>query len=65
MPGITANARKFFAACESGPGWAACKEWMKGLLGFMPDGRYEIKSFATDEQGRSVSAYAMKELGWV
>lgn len=33
-------------------------EWMKGLLGFMPDARYELKSFAIDEQGRSVAAYA-------
>ena len=26
----------------------AYTEWMKGLLGFMPDGRYEVKSFAID-----------------
>ncbi len=31
-------------------------EWMKGLLTFMPDGRYEVRSFATDEQRRSVCA---------
>jgi len=30
-------------------------EWMKGLLTFVPDGRYEVKSFATDEAGKSVS----------
>lgn len=85
MPAITSSAMKFFEACESGRGWAVCKqwctadatfaaqaeplaevtslqqysEWMKGLLVFMPDGRYEIKSFATDEQGRSVAAYAV------
>lgn len=34
-------------------------EWMKGLLTFMPDGRYEIKSFATDETRRAVSAYGV------
>jgi predicted ester cyclase len=34
-------------------------EWMKALLGFMPDGRYEIKSFAVDEARRNVSAYAI------
>jgi hypothetical protein len=32
---------------------------MKGLLGFMPDGRYELVSFATDEKRRNVSAYAV------
>ncbi len=26
-------------------------EWMKGLLTFIPDGRYELKSFATDDHG--------------
>ena len=34
-------------------------DWMKGLLGFMPDGRYELVSFATDEKRRNVSAYAV------
>jgi predicted ester cyclase len=37
----------------------AYTEWMKGLLGFMPDGRYELKSFATDEERHNVSAYAV------
>jgi predicted ester cyclase len=32
---------------------------MKGLLTFVPDGRYEVKSFATDEAGKSVSAYGV------
>ena len=32
----------------------AYAEWMKGLLTFMPDGRYDVKSFATDvERSRS------------
>ena len=34
-------------------------DWMRGLLGFVPDGRYELKSFATDEKRRNVSAYAV------
>jgi predicted ester cyclase len=33
--------------------------WMKGLMMFMPDGRYEIKSFATDEERRNVCAYGV------
>jgi predicted ester cyclase len=34
-------------------------EWMKSLLGFIPDGRYELKAFATDDERKSVSAYAV------
>ena len=34
-------------------------DWMKGLLGFIPNGRYDLKSFATDEKRRNVSAYAV------
>jgi predicted ester cyclase len=34
-------------------------EWMKALLGFIPDGRYELKAFATDEERRSVCAYGV------
>jgi len=37
----------------------AYTEWMKGLLGFMPDGRYEVKSFATDEGRQNVCAYGV------
>jgi predicted ester cyclase len=33
-------------------------DWMKGLITFMPDGSYELKSFATDEQRQNVCAYA-------
>jgi predicted ester cyclase len=32
---------------------------MRGLLTFMPDGRYEVKSFATDEQRQNVCAYGV------
>ena len=34
-------------------------EWMKGLLVFIPDGRYEVKSFATDDERNSVCAYGV------
>ena len=34
-------------------------DWMKGLLGFILDGRYELVSFATDEKRHNVSAYAV------
>jgi predicted ester cyclase len=34
-------------------------DWMKGLLGIMPDGNYEVKSFATDEQRQIVCAYGV------
>jgi predicted ester cyclase len=32
---------------------------MQGLLTFMPDGRYEVKSFATDTDRNSVCAYGV------
>lgn len=38
---------------------AAYADWMKGVLGPLPDGRYDLKSFATDEKRRNVSAYAV------
>jgi len=85
MTSITKTARQFFAACESGKGWATCRqwctpdatfaaqaepladvrtleqytEWMKGLLSFIPDGRYELRSFAVDDERHAVSAYAV------
>jgi SnoaL-like polyketide cyclase len=34
-------------------------EWMKGLLNFMPDGHFEVKSLATDEQRGSVCLWAV------
>ena len=85
MSSITPIARTFFEACETGKGWAVCREWctpeatfaaqaepladvrtlqqytewMKGLLTFIPDGRFELKSFATDDERHNVSAYAV------
>lgn len=34
-------------------------EWMKRLLTFIPDGRFKLKSFATDDERNNVSAYAV------
>jgi predicted ester cyclase len=85
MSAMAPIAKKFFEACETGKGWAVCKEWcapnatfsaqaepladvhslqqytdwMKGLLTFIPDGRYDLKSFATDEERNNVSAYGV------
>jgi predicted ester cyclase len=85
MSNITAVAKQFFDACETGKGWAVCQEhctpsasfsaqaepltdirslqdyaeWMKGLLTFMPDGRYAVQSFATDDERHSVCAYGV------
>ena len=33
--------------------------WMAGLLGPVPDGRYELKSFSVDEERANVSAFAV------
>ncbi|PJK28005.1 ester cyclase [Minwuia thermotolerans] len=34
-------------------------DWMKGLLALVPDGRYDLRSFAVDEAYGQVSAYAV------
>lgn len=34
-------------------------EWMKGLLVPLPDGNYDLKSFAADLERNTVSAYAV------
>ena len=34
-------------------------DWMKGLIAIMPDGSYDLKSFAVDEAHENVSAYAV------
>ena len=36
----------------------AYTEWMKGLLTFVPDGRYTLKAFATDTERSTVLAFA-------
>ena len=37
----------------------AYTEWMKGLLVPVPDGKYEVRSFAVDETRNNVAAYAV------
>ncbi|MEM7406035.1 MAG: nuclear transport factor 2 family protein [Pseudomonadota bacterium] len=37
----------------------AYAEWMKGLLVPLPDGHYELKGFATDEERATVLAFAV------
>lgn len=37
----------------------AYTEWMKGLFTPVPDGSYELRSFAVDEDRNKVSAYAV------
>ena len=85
MSSLAAIAQNFFADCETGQGWSACKayctpdatftaqaepltgvttlaqytEWMKGLLAILPDGRYELKSFAVDLERNNVAAYGV------
>ena len=34
-------------------------EWMKGLLSFIPDGSYAVKSFAADDDRNNVCIYAV------
>jgi predicted ester cyclase len=34
-------------------------EWMKGLFTPVPDGRYEVRCFAVDENRNNVAAYAV------
>lgn len=38
---------------------AAYCDWMKWLMGPLPDGHYELKSFATDAERGAVTAYAV------
>jgi len=34
-------------------------DWMKGILGPLPDGRYELKAFSVDEERNNVTAAAV------
>ncbi len=34
-------------------------DWMKGLMAVLPDGRYEVKSFALDTARNNVAAYGV------
>jgi predicted ester cyclase len=37
----------------------AYADWMQGVIKMMPDGRYELKSFAIDATRNNVTAYAV------
>ena len=37
----------------------AYTEWMKGLLTPIPDGKYELRAFAVDQDRNNVTAYAV------
>ena len=37
----------------------AYADWMKALVGFMPDASYDLKSWAVDAERNNVSAYAV------
>jgi predicted ester cyclase len=37
----------------------AYTDWMQGLMKMMPDGRYDLKSFAIDNERNNVTAYAV------
>jgi predicted ester cyclase len=34
-------------------------DWMKALMGFVPDGRYDLKSLAVDSERNNVCAYGV------
>src|SRR5688500_16060335 len=34
-------------------------DWMKGIMTVLPDGRYDVKSFATDAARNNVAAYSV------
>ena len=56
-PGATFSAQ---AGALTGVGTVeGYTEWMKGLLIPVPDGRYEVRSFAVDESRNNVIAYAV------
>ena len=37
----------------------AYTDWMQGLMKILPDGRYDLKSFAIDDKRKTVTAYAI------
>jgi predicted ester cyclase len=56
-PGATFSAQaEALADVHTLEGYA---DWMKGLLGFIPNGRYELKSLATDHDRNNVCAYGV------
>jgi predicted ester cyclase len=57
QPGATFSAQA--GALEGIDTLEAYTEWTKGLLTPVPDGHYELRSFAVDEGRHNVSAYAI------
>ena len=57
----TPNAT-FSAQAEPLTGMATLEQytdWMKGLLAILPDGKYEVRSFAADDARKNVCAYGV------
>jgi predicted ester cyclase len=57
----TPNAT-FSAQAEPLTGMASLEQytdWMKGLLAILPDGTYEVRSFAVDDDRKNVCAYGV------
>lgn len=62
MPGLLHVRRDFSAQAEPLAGVRTLHEytdWMQGLLTFMPNGNYVLKSFATDADRNNVCAYGV------
>ena len=56
-PGATFTAQA--GALENVKTLEAYTDWMKGLFTPVPDGSYEVRSFAVDEQRNNVAAYGV------
>jgi len=56
-PGATFSAQAH--ALEGVSTLQAYTDWMKGLFTPMPDGNYEVRSFAVDEERNNVMAYGV------
>ena len=56
-PGATFSAQA--AALSGVRTLQAYTDWMKGLFTPVPDGKYEVRSFAVDEQRKNVAAYGV------
>ena len=56
-PGATFAAQA--GALENVKTLEAYTDWMKGLFTPVPDGSYEVRSFAVDEQRNNVAAYGV------
>ena len=50
MASIIPTAKSFFAACETGKGWAVCKAYCT------PDATFSAQAVDAEEDGRAVEA---------